>query len=451
MELETYTDLSTLSSAGNFAESVINGVSEYITVSVQYSGVLKEYEFTLAGGTGSGMYSRAGSESSDKLVFRSKYFDSDLNNCTVTISDTDTFGYFSVTVKDGDTLVESFSNLLMEEGSDRYVETIINKSSTRIVCTVNTNPDVTLEEDVLTFSGGDNGISGISDTDIIGEETGSGLNSFSNEETVSIDLLLAPGWSDASVINAGLSICESRGDCMYIADTPFGLSAQEVTDWANGTGTYTHQGFDSSYGAVYWPWVLVSDSYTKKNMWLPNSGYVAAQYAYTESNGHPWLAPAGLNRGLLTRPIGVETSPTKGERDAVYQGRNIVNPIANVLGSGLVIWGQKTMQRAPSSLDRVNVRRLMNYLKKSIGESTKYFVFEQNVSSTWDKWSNMVEPVLSNIKNNEGIYDYKISISPTANDIENSRMPAVIAIKPTKTAEYIPLEFQIASYSASFD
>jgi phage tail sheath protein FI len=202
---------------------------------------------------------------------------------------------------------------------------------------------------------------------------------------------------------------------------------------------------------MYWPWVQVSDTYTRQNIWLPPSGFVLAQYAYNDRVGQPWFAPAGLNRGIITRALAVEHSATKGERDTIYGGRNIINPIINYKGQGLVIWGQKTMQRKPTALDRVNVRRLLNYLKKVISASTSYFLFEGNDEYSWNKWIDMVEPKLKNVQQLRGIYDFQIKMAPTNSDIENNSMPGSIAIKPTKTAEYIPLNFMIAPYGASFE
>jgi hypothetical protein len=450
-ELESFDNLSLSGTSSNYVESIINGNSNYITASVQYSGTIKEMDFTLEGGSGSGSYARAGVEGKDKLTFRSKYYDSDLNGCTVVISEVDNYGYFDITVKNSDELIESWASVCLDTDSDRYIETIINSGSSRIVVTVNDDESITLEENSMSFSGGDDGVDGISVEDIIGEETSTGIYAVSNPETIDIDILTVPGWSDSKVVAAGISVCEDRGDCLYIVDPPFGLSAQDIIAWSNGTGSYVHTGFDSSYAALYWPWVKVSDSYTKKNVWLPPSGYVAAQYAYNDEVGHPWTAPAGLDRGTMSKPIGLELNPTKGERDAVYGNRNVVNPIVNFLSSGITIWGQKTMQRKPSSLDRVNVRRLMNYLKKTIELSTRYYVFEQNVESTWERWTTMVDPILSDIRTQGGIYDYKIEIQPTDNEVENNQMPASVSIKPTKTAEFIPLTFNIMPYTATFD
>lgn len=457
------------SSSPNYIETIINGQSNYIRVKVQYSGSVSAKTLTLGGteetrGKGSGSYATAGKDGSGAdataLYFRSKYYDSDLNGCNAVISAPDQFGYFDVTISDGADLVESWTSLSTDPTSNRYVENIINSGSDRIIVTVNKSKIpaggsvVEVTEETLTFSGGDNAIVGITTTDIIGESTGSGLYAYSNPEVISIDVLIAPGWSDISVIRAGLSLCEKRADCIFIADCPFGMSAQEMIAWSNGVDPYQQtgfNGFDSSYGALYWPWLRVSDSYTKRDIWLPPSGFVAAQYAYTDEVSFPWNAPAGLNRGKITTALGVEISPTQGERDAVYGNRNIVNPIVNFISNGIVIWGQKTMQRLPSALDRVNVRRLMNYLKRNIGIATRNFVFEQNVESTWERWKNTVEPILDNARANSGIYDYKIVMEATASDIENSRMPISIYVKPTKAAEFISLTFNIMQYSASFD
>lgn len=455
--LEEYTDMSISPDADNFVETIINTASDYITTDVQYSGTLASKVFVLGAtddtkGEDTGAYARAGVEGTDKLTFRSTDFDSDLNGCTVTISEPDYYGYFNVEIAEPDgTAVETWSSLQEDPNSTRFAETIINQGSHRIICTVNRDEDMKVKEQTLTFSGGDDAIDGISGTDIIGQTTGSGVYAYSNPETISIDVLATPGWTEPSVISAAIAVVENRADCIYVFDTPFGMSAQEVINWSNGTGTYTHSGFDSSYAAVYWPWVKVADPYTKKDIWLPPSGFVAAQMAFNDKAGYPWNAPAGLNRGRITQAIATELSPTQGERDAVYGNRNIINPIVNFISNGIVIWGQKTTQRAPTALDRINVRRLLNYLKRNIGNMTRSFVFEQNIDSTWDRWRTAVEPILTDCKNNGGLYEYKMRAEATASDIENNRMPVQIYIKPTKTAEFIPMTFNIMSYSASFD
>lgn len=456
--LETYSDMSIDREETNFVETVINAQSGYIRADVQYSGTLTSKTYVLGAtdatkGEGTGAYARAGVEGTDKLTFRSKDFDSSLNGCSVVITEPDYYGYFNVSiVKTDGTVIEGWNALQIDDSTDRFAENIINKDSHRVVCTVNPITSIELEAKTLVFSGGDDAIDGISSTDIIGETTGTGLYSFSNPETVSIDVLTVPGWTSVDVITSAIEIAEGRADCIYVMDAPFGMSAQEVLNWSNGSESYTnHNGWDSSYAALYWPWIKVSDVYTKKDIWLPPSGFVAGQYAYNDKIGYPWNAPAGLSRGRITQAVGTELSPTQGERDAIYGNRNIINPIVNFISNGIIIWGQKTCLRTPSSLDRVNVRRLMNYLKTSIGYITRNFVFEQNIESTWERWKTAVDPILKNCKNNGGLYEYKIVADPEDIDVENNRMPIQIYIKPTRTAEFISLTFNIMQYTASFD
>ncbi|MDO4842963.1 MAG: phage tail sheath C-terminal domain-containing protein, partial [Phoenicibacter congonensis] len=160
-----------------------------------------------------------------------------------------------------------------------------------------------------------------------------------------------------------------------------------------------------------------------------------------------------LDRGKLTNVLAVERSSTQGERDYMYGNRNIVNPIVNFRNNGIVIWGQKTGQRRPTALDRVNVRRLMNAIKRVIVDATQYYVFEQNDSFTWSRWVDMVEPKLDVIKNNRGIYDYQVVMDETTvteDDLVNYTMPGVVKIKPTRAAEFIPLTFSITANSVEF-
>lgn len=451
--IEEYKDLSIEADSENYVGIIINSQSDIVDTTIENNGSVEEKTFILGSetsGVGSGTYAFAGKKGKDKLILRSKYYDSDINGCSVIISDLDSFGYFAITITNsGGGVIEEWKDLSLKESSPRYVEKLINNGSDRFMCAVDPSEDVKFESGTLVFMGGDAGINGITTGDIIGEVDGTGLYAFSNKEDVLIDILMAPGWSDQSVISAGLSICSVRNDCLYLIDPPFGLSPQEVLNWSNATGDYADRvALNNDFGAVYWPWVKVYDTYTEKMIWLPPSGFVAAQYCYNDTVGYPWNAPAGLNRGIIENAVAVEMSPTQGERDALYGNRNVVNPIVNFISSGIVIWGQKTTQRNPTALDRVNVRRLMNYLERNIATVTKGYVFEQNVDATWERWRTVVEPILQNVKSNGGLYEYKIVAQATASDIENNRMPIVIYVKPTKTAEFISITFNIESYSA---
>lgn len=457
VDKEKFENLTLTSSEENYVEAIVNSKSKLIRVELQSTGEITAKDFTLGDtvkGGNTGANAHAGKKGTDKIVLESKYFDSELNGCSAVFSAMDDFTQtFNLHILDENgNVVEQFSTLSLDAKSPRFVETIINNGSIRVNAKMDTNTSIQYHEDTIIFSGGDDGILGITAQDVIGDISGGGLQSFSNPETVTIDVLTASGWSDSSVIKAGLHIVENRADSIFIVDPPFGMSVQEMINWSNGKGSYTNQGgLDTSYGALYWPWLQISDNYTNKNIWLPPSGFVAGQYAYNDKVGFPWLAPAGLNRGKITKAINTEYSPTQGERDALYGHRNVVNCITNFIGQGIVIWGNKTLQRQPTALDRVNVRRLMCFLERSIAAKTRYFVFEQNYDATWERWKTLVEPVLINAKNNGGLYDYKIVLDATAEDYENNRMPISIYVKPVKSAEFISLTYNIMSYSASFD
>lgn len=354
---------------------------------------------------------------------------------------------FDLIVKDRGEVVEVFKDLTTDPNDrDRYVGNI---KSNYIEITVLDNTK-TPASGTYTLQGGDDDLVNLSASEII-----LGLRVFLSEN-YDINILCAPGWSNASVINEGLSICQQRADCMYIVDPPIGLTVQEVVDWHNGAGAWAgqHQAFNSSYGALYWPWLKVYNPYSGREVWLPPSGFVAGVYAYTDTVAYPWFAPAGLTRGKLLKPLAVEHSPTQGERDLLYGEPNAVNPIVNFRGEGIVVWGQKTLQRKPSATDRVNVRRLLLYARKIISLSTKYFTFEPNDPVTWRRWVNLVQPFFDDIKSKRGVYDFRVVCDETTNTpqtIDRNEMHGYILIKPTKAAEVIVNHFKILSTGASFD
>lgn len=450
--IESY-DFNMVSSSVDYVTKVINGVSPTFKVLVQSTGEITTKEFTLKGGLQGGAYAVAGETTNNKLVFRSKTFDSTLNGGTIYISKLDPrTSTFDITLTVDDVIVEAINSVSLDPKDDRYVETFVNTYS-RILTVQVTEVEKLPYGERLVIDGGKDGAKDVDATDLVGNGI-DGLEAFSNPETSDINLLITPGWTDSEVVHYGIELCENRGDCLYIIDTPFGLTPQQAVDWTNGTGSFTgYPAIDSSYCAVYWSWVQVYDEFSRKKIWLPPSAVVAAQYAYSDSIGEQWFAPAGLDRGKLTNVLAVERSSTQGERDYMYGNRNIVNPIVNFRNNGIVIWGQKTGQRRPTALDRVNVRRLMNAIKRVIVDATQYYVFEQNDSFTWSRWVDMVEPKLDVIKNNRGIYDYQVVMDETTvteDDLVNYTMPGVVKIKPTRAAEFIPLTFSITANSVEF-
>lgn len=444
---ETFTG-NLVGDSNEYLLDLINNQSNLVNVS-ETEGDMTAGTATLEGGTIGATVGESNVEGD--IVFRTKTYDSTLNGARVSLSKADSFGYFNYELLLNGRVLESFHSLSTNREDDRFVEDFINDNSNHLNVTIkNIEGDIT--DTNYEIQNGTDGIDGISTDDIIlGAE-----QAFSNVDISDIDVLLTPGWFDRGVILACTELAEQRGDCLYIFDPPRGMTAQQVTEWANATGQFATEehAFNSSYSATYFPWVKVRDNYSRSDIWLPPSGYVASQIAYSDKESEPWFAPAGLNRGRLSRPIALEYSPTKGERDILYGNQNVVNPIINYKSQGLVVWGQKTTQRRPTATNRVNVRRLVNYLKKVITASTAYFVFEPNDEYSWERWYEMIDPSLSAVKSQRGISDYVIEMGRnniTQDDEYNHRMPGVIKVKPTKTAEFVPLEFMIMPSGASFD
>lgn len=309
-----------------------------------------------------------------------------------------------------------------------------------------------------TLSGGSNGApASFNVAPYIGTlsgNTATGLQNYRNPESYDINLLCAPGISDASVINEMIDICTTRADCMAIVDPPQGLTPQEVVDWHNGQGDYNdHAAFTSSYAALYYPWLQVFDPISSVKIWTPPSGHMAKVYAYSDRTTELWFAPAGLSRGHLTVPAKAEYLPSKGELDLLYGDGNAVNPIATFKTDGINVWGQRTLQRTPTALDRVNVRRTLLYLEKVLATASRQLVFQPNDPATWVRFRRLATPILEGIKNRRGLTDFKVVCDATVNTpdvVEQNMMKAYIFVKPTKTVEFIQLNFVITSQTSSF-
>jgi phage tail sheath protein FI len=172
---------------------------------------------------------------------------------------------------------------------------------------------------------------------------------------------------------------------------------------------------------------------------------------FTDSVADTWFAPAGFRRGRLTKPIEVEVNLNQGDRDSLYSGGNIINPIVNFPQAGITIFGQRTAQRTPSALDRVNVRRLMIYLRKAVLNSTQSFVFEPNDPFTWEAVRGVIAPLLEDIRSRRGIIDYSVVCDETTNTpvrVDRNELWCKVIVQPTKAAEIIVFELNVTSQSA---
>jgi phage tail sheath protein FI len=208
---------------------------------------------------------------------------------------------------------------------------------------------------------------------------------------------------------------------------------------------------DSNYAATYYPWLRVIDTNTNKLIWVPPSVILPEIYAYNDNVAAEWFAPAGLNRGGIASAVGVKVRLPQASRDTLYEGK--VNPIAQFPGQGICVWGQKTLQRRSSALDRVNVRRLLIAVKKYIASSARYLVFEQNVEATRNRFLNIVNPYLASVQERSGLYAFRVVMDETNNTpdvIDRNILYGQLYLQPTRTAEFIILDFNVLPTGATF-
>jgi hypothetical protein len=273
------------------------------------------------------------------------------------------------------------------------------------------------------------------------------LDTVSNADEFDVNMIVTPGVVHrlhSSITNYAKDVCEDRGDAFYVMDSvAYGDNIS--------TATSTMEGFDSNYTATYYPWVKIVDFDRNKPVWVPPSVVLPGVIAFNDRVSAEWFAPAGLNRGGLTEVVEVKTRLTQAERDSLYEGR--VNPIAVFPSTGVCVWGQKTLQGKPSALDRINVRRLLIAAKKFIASSTRYLVFEQNTSQTRSRFLNIVTPYLESIQQRQGLFAFRVIMDESNNTpeiIDRNILYGQLYLQPTKTAEFIILDFNIQSTGAAF-
>ena len=264
-----------------------------------------------------------------------------------------------------------------------------------------------------------------------------------------MNVLLTPGVVDSlhsGVTAEARNLCRARQDVFYVMDSNAkGDSLQTVI-----TQVRT---IDNNYTATYWPWVLINNPIGNGGLLsVPPSVVVPRVMAYNDSVAYEWFAPAGLNRGGVNEAVDVELKLTQNDRNDLYENR--VNPIATFPNQGVCIWGQKTLQLKPSALDRINVRRLLITLKKFIASSSRYLVFENNTTTTRQRFLNIVTPYLETVKARQGLYAFRVIMDETNNTpdiIDRNIMYGQIYLQPAKSAEFIILDFNILPTGASFE
>ena len=273
------------------------------------------------------------------------------------------------------------------------------------------------------------------------------INAVSNPDEFDINMLVLPGVIHrlhSSVSTFAKDMCEDRQDTFFVMD---------ASAWSDSISTAVNavQAFDSNYVASYYPWVKIIDPATNRIVPYPPSALMMAVFASNDQRSAEWFAPAGLNRGGIESAVSVMDRLNFAERDTLYEGK--VNPIAAFPGQGIVAFGQKTLQRNASALDRINVRRLLINLKKFIASSARFLIFEQNVTATRNRFLGIVNPYLENVQQRLGLYAFRVIMDDSNNTpemVDRNIMYGQIFIQPARSVEYIVLDFNVQSTGATF-
>ena len=287
-----------------------------------------------------------------------------------------------------------------------------------------------------------------------------GLQEFADTETLDIDyLLMGPG--DASsktntqaIASQVLSICALRKDCVGFLSPYRGdvVGVTSSTTQTNNVVSFYSNMASTSFGVFDNGWKYIYDRFADKYRYVPLNGDVAGLCASVTANGTPWFSPAGLNRGAIRGAVKLAYSPTKTERDTLYQKR--INPVTSLPGQGIVLFGDKTALASPSAFDRINVRRLFNVIEKTIGNAAKGVLFELNDEFTRNNFKNVVEPFLRGIQAERGITDFLVVCDTTNNTgaiIDANEFKADFYIKPARSINFITLTFVATRTGVSFE
>jgi len=301
---------------------------------------------------------------------------------------------------------------------------------------------------------GNNYYETISNADIqglVGNDYTQSLKLLANKDEYKYNVLATPGLiknstfsGHATSVNLVINQAANRGDYIAVDDVAgYGSTITTITNAASSV--------DSSFAATYWPWLQTVDPDTGEFVWVPASTMIPAVYAFNDSVSEPWFAPAGLNRGALSNVVRAERKLSNTDRDTLYLGN--VNPIATFPNTGVVVYGQKTLQKKASALDRVNVRRLLISLKEYISNISQFLVFEQNTISTRNQFLSQVNPYLESVQQRQGLYAFKVVMDDSNNTpdvIDRNQLVGQIYLQPTKTAEFIILDFNVLPTGATF-
>ena len=294
------------------------------------------------------------------------------------------------------------------------------------------------------------------------------IDAISDPEVVEMNLATIPGLKQSGLTTNLINVCEDRADALAIVDLEGGYSPRAegkvsarnntLSDINSTVSSLRDRALNTSYGCCFYPWLRARDTINGSSVWVPPSVAALGTFSSSQKKTQVWFAPAGFNRGGLTEGaagipiVDVAHKLTRKNRDDLYSAN--INPIAKFPAEGIVIFGQKTLQVTPSALDRINVRRLMIFVKKRVSQAAATLLFDPNVQTTWNRFISSVTPILSDIKTNFGLSDFKLVLDETTTTpelIDRNIMYARIFLKPTRAIEYIAIDFNITRTGASFD
>jgi phage tail sheath protein FI len=332
----------------------------------------------------------------------------------------DSTNLFSLRVFEGETLVESFDDLSMEEGAENYAANIKSSSIELTDTGTGNNPAPDFE---VALSGGNDGLAGLADADYIGSKAANtGFYAFGEVDDAL--QLATPDVVSPAVIAAGLAYCESRGDMVYIAETPFDTEPQSAVDFRLGRGTYSHAAFNSSYGAMYFGKPKVYDITQRKERYVSAVGDVLGVIAFSDWSSNESRVPAGVRRGKLRNCLGVDVNVGTAARaaDGDYLCENQLNPLCSFTDTGPVVWAAQTLQREASLLREMNVRRMTIVMKKACTAYARAYIHQPNDPIEWRLFWLGLEPKFREWKAKRWIYDYRIECDQNAKSLEDAKI-----------------------------
>lgn len=372
--------------------------------------------------------------------------------------------------------VESFLNVTFKEGDERYFVNVINQTAenggSRLINVAikrpeNANPNTPVElkpgvyvlgqpkdkDSVLNETASDGwdydyqiGTNGIASNEEDAKTYFCGVltleSDLANDDLYDFDILITPDCIEEEVQTAAIELCESTMGAIYIADTPIALDKEDAIDWHNGKGENRSSAINSTYAAVYWPWLKVYDDISGKNVYVMPSVLMAAQYVYTDKVG-PWNAPAGTSYGSIPA-IDIERYPNKLDRDDLYTNGNVINPFKKYNDGTILAFGEKTTQRIDSTLSKIHTRRTLIRIRKELKAVLNGFIFKQGIAENVKLMKAYATTILDKFKSNKAIATYRVDTSRnTTASMQQDIIYVDVFVTPVGCIEEVNISFTL--------